>query len=79
MIRDDTKDEDRPAQETRSDARSPEALADAALDEAQGAGVMETPVGGWGVTGAPQPAYQTLSNVMKNRTQTSSTAIRNIN
>ncbi len=62
-----------------TDQKKPETVEDADLDQAQGGGVFGTPAGGWGVAENDQQAQQTVSNVLKNRTQSSGNSVCNIN
>lgn len=50
----------------------PAIIPDGELDQAQGCGVFGTPTGGWGKNGDDKRTFQTISNVMKNRTNTAS-------
>ncbi len=54
-------------------------LIDSELDAAQGGGLMDTPLGGWGVADDETQAIQPLSNVLKNRTQSAPSGVRNVN
>ena len=59
--------------------RGAQDLADAELDAAQGGGLMDTPLGGWGVAADDNAALEPVSNVLKNRTQTATGSARNVN
>lgn len=41
-----------------TDSKKPETVMDNELDEAQGGGLMDTPVGGWGVRARPASSFE---------------------
>ena len=62
-----------------SSKRDPEDLTETDLDAAQGGGLMDTPIGGWGVAKDDTDAHEPVSNVLKNRAQTATDSVRNSN